>query len=87
VHKLLTSLRCFDEKVELMGSEQSFMITQLRIIFESCDPSWYKGICKTKSQINEWVKDKQIITLANEQSFQYANYTNPVLENSFLSRY
>ena len=60
------SMRCFDEDIKLSGTGDSINESYLRILFEQCDESWYQGRegrCKSKVEVNEWVKDKHIVTL------------------------
>ena len=65
--------------MSLSISEQSGqVVSELRILFESCDQSWFTGTCRTKQEINEWIKDKTIETLTNEERFQQDNYDEPV---------
>ena len=61
------SLYCVDESLEL----RSKTVTgdnerNLRVIFESCNSSWFKtGNCLDKDRINDYIKDKGILTLTN----------------------
>ena len=76
-----------------MGGDLSPNKKYLRILFESCDDSWFTpneayGLsCKTKAQINEWIKDKHIVTLTNEQSFNEVNYEEPITKVSKVARF
>ena len=57
------SLLCFDEEIAFEAYDFDFNQSNLRIIFESCDPSWYAGDCKTPNEIDQWIKDKFIVTV------------------------
>lgn len=66
-------LQCFDESIALYGSRDQQDESYIRIIFESCDAAWFRPEksqqCKSRSEINEWIKNKAILTLYNEESF------------------
>lgn len=68
IDRLAPTLLCHDEKISMSPSNaDEGVLNQLRIMFESCDTSWYRqGPCKSHQEINHWIKDKQIVTVINE---------------------
>lgn len=70
--KFFNSLFCIDHPLQLLSktvvgdNERS-----LRIMFESCHESWYTGsdACKPLREINEYIKDKGLLTLTNTEKF------------------
>ena len=58
----------------------------MRVLFESCDPRWYTGVCKSNTEINEWIKDKHLIALQNEELFKQ-DYNNPISKVARITRF
>ena len=85
---MLPELQCLSQPLELQGNSNTESEQYVRVIFESCDPAWYtEGSCKTKSEINEWVKDKEIVILYNEEKFDALKTENPITKLARLTRF
>lgn len=84
---LAPNLQCFDDNIVLSGGRNAFRVQKLRILFESCDKSWYNGTCKSKNQINDWIRDKHIVILSNEMRFNQGDYNNNVSKISKIARF
>ena len=81
-------MNCVDD-VTLLGHDNDFKQTYLRILFESCHESWYDGdgTCKNLDEINDWIKDKHIVVVYNEEQFVDEDYVNPIQKVSRVSRF
>lgn len=67
IDRSLDNLNCFDEEIELDTEEKTVEKIKLRVMFESCSPSWYTaGSCKSREDINNWIKNKSLVTITNE---------------------
>lgn len=84
-------MTCFDQEVRLSGNAgNSHDLNYLRILFEQCDQAQYPKhdvVCKTNSEVNQWIKDKHIVTLQRQESFNEAEYETPINRFSEIRRY
>ena len=57
-------------------------------MFETCSSEWYEGEdgCKDLAEINEWIKDKHLVALQNQQIFTQ-NYEDPIKNVASISRF
>ena len=83
ISRSLSNLQCFDEEIELDTEEKSVEKIKLRVMFESCHPSWYTlGSCKSRNEINTWIRDKSIVTITNEENFLQEVYDDNAIKPS-----
>lgn len=60
-------MKCITETYNLQGNYNTELAANLMVVFEICDST--KRICKTREEIDEWLRFKYIITLTNERTF------------------
>ena len=65
---------CIDENISLQGDYQSDKTSIFKIVLEICDRTQRE--CKSDDEIQEWMKRKFIVVLANTQRFQTDDYEN-----------
>ena len=81
-------LRCYDDEILFETESQREQDIKLRVMFESCHERWYTGgTCKTDAEINEWIKDKSLVTVTNEENFLNDVYPDPVQKHAKLKFY
>ena len=66
-------MHCFDERLQLSGEYDSVKARHLVITFEKCDPKQRKT-CKNETEINEWIRDKYLVTIENSWTFRTYEY-------------
>ena len=60
--------KCLDEDAAMFGNFDAAAASNLVVGFMLCDPE--SGLeCKSLAEVNEWLGDKYIVTLENEQKF------------------
>lgn len=60
--------KCLDEDVEMFGNFDAAAASNLVVGFMLCDPE--SGLqCKNSTEVSEWLSDKYIVTVENEQKF------------------
>ena len=59
-------MKCIDETVEIKGDYNSQSGQVLRLNYQTCDSS-VESDCKSKTELQDWLKNKWIMILANRQ--------------------
>lgn len=57
-------MKCIDEPYEIYGDYNSDVTANLMAVFVKCDPE--KRKCKTRQEIDDWLKFKYLVVLQNE---------------------
>ena len=61
-------MKCLDDEKEFYGNFDASAASNLMVAFIKCDPT--SGLqCKNDTEIVDWLADKYILTLVNEQKY------------------
>lgn len=60
-------MKCIDEQYDIFGDFNTNNAANLMVTFEKCDPTVRQ--CKSKEEIDRWMKFKYIMSYQNEESY------------------
>ena len=69
-----------DEKVQIQGERGSINYSNLQVVYETCKNKTDSiGVsCKNAKEQNDWISNKSILIVENEQKFQTLDYEEPI---------
>lgn len=62
-------MKCIDEPYEIFGDYNADVAANVQAVFVKCDPSTQTA-CASEQEIEDWLKSKYIVTLANVQQYR-----------------
>ena len=69
-----------DAEVKIKGERGSIEYSYLQIVYEACknETDSTAVICKNSDEISDWLSNKSILVVENEQKFQTQDYDEPI---------
>ena len=62
------------EEINVQGDYNSVRTRTFMIQFEKCNPSTSAVSCKSETQIQDWLRDKYILTFKNQRRFDVEEF-------------
>ena len=75
-----------DDDFVIKGERGSMDYSYLQVVYSACrnETDGTGTICKSPDEIKNWLADKSILILENEQKFQVEDYEQPVKEQTLV---